>query len=150
MKTFIPNLVSLTWSRLQMLGKIQMDYSGFMNFWSIPYKRKFRTSNDVYLKLGSVNKLDKKTMTISKKLTVMLGQQIMRSSWFFQVMVAYEECRIWIPNAWSIVSIFLKQQKKSLTQLSHYCFAWRCYFCEKCWFFAEKCWHQQNYNILVL
>ena len=49
-----------------MLGKTQTDYSGFKNFWSIPYKRKFRTSNDVYLKLGSVTKLDKKNMTISK------------------------------------------------------------------------------------
>ena len=70
-----------------MLGKTQADYSGFMNFWSIPYTRKFRTSNDVYLKLGSVTKLDKKNMTISKKLIMMFGQRIMRSSWFFQVMV---------------------------------------------------------------
>ena len=76
-----------------MLGKTQTDYSGFMNFWSIPYTRKFRTSNDVYLKLGSVTKLDKKNMTISKKLTMMLGQQIMRSSWFFQVMVARRNAR---------------------------------------------------------
>ena len=65
-----------------MLGKPQTDYSGFMNFWSIPYTRKFRTSNDVYLKLGSVTKLDKKNMTISKKLIMMFGQRIMRSSWF--------------------------------------------------------------------
>ena len=32
--------------------------------------------------------------------------------------------------------------KKSLTQLSHYCFEY-C-FCKKRWLFAKKYWHQQN------
>ena len=34
--------------------------------------------------------------------------------------------------------------KKSLAQLSHYCFEWRHYFGKKTFIFCKKCWHQQN------
>ena len=70
LETFVPNLVSLTRSSLQILGKSQRYYR-FPGFWSIPYKRNChnsRTSDDIDMKLGPVTKPDKRTRTTSKKL----------------------------------------------------------------------------------
>ena len=39
-ENFLPNLVTLTCPSPQILGKLRRAYFRFLDFWSIPYKRK--------------------------------------------------------------------------------------------------------------
>ena len=85
------------------------------------------------MKLGPVIKPDKRNKTRSKQSTMASCRQIISSSAFFLFMADSEQSRSWIPGAWSVVLTFsLKatsyltktetRTKKSLTQLSYYCF----------------------------
>ena len=86
------------------------------------------------IKLGPVTKLNKRNMTMSKKkLTMRLCRQIMTSMLFFQLMIDLEQSGTRIPEAYSINHTFSlietfhltktgNTTKKSLTQLSFYCF----------------------------
>ena len=50
-----------------------------------------------------------------------------------------------------VICYFTKSEnktKKSLTQLSHYCFGSRYYFYQKSWFFSKTCWHHKRALVL--
>ena len=73
----------------------------------------------------------------------------MTSLLFFRFMISLERFGSQIPHAWSVtlkfsltVTFYLtkteNRTKKSLTYLSHYCFEWRYYFCQKMLIFCKK------------
>ena len=85
------------------------------------------------MKLGPVTKLDKSNKRTSEKLMMALCRQIAASLLFFQFMANLEQTGSRIPDAYSAkltfsltVTFYLtkteNRTKKSLTQLSHYCF----------------------------
>ena len=57
-----------------------------------------RTSDDIKVKLGPVTKLDKRSDTKSKKLTVTSCRQIVTSLSFFKFMANLEQSGSWIPD----------------------------------------------------
>ena len=92
-----------------------------------------RTNVDIDMKLGSVTKIDTRNKITSKKLTMTSCQKIVRSLSFLGFLVNMEQSESRIPDTESakvmfsvIVTFFLtktgNRTKKSLTQLSHYCF----------------------------
>ena len=85
------------------------------------------------MKLGAVTKVDRRNKITSKKLTMTSCQKIVRSLSFLGFLVNMEQSESRIPDTESakvmfsvIVTFFLtkteNRTKKSLTQLSHYCF----------------------------
>ena len=85
------------------------------------------------MKLGTVTKLDKGNKITSKKLTMTSCQKTVTSLLLFQFIVNLEQSGSRISDALSvklkyslIVTFYLTKSenrtKKSLTQLSHYCF----------------------------
>ena len=85
------------------------------------------------MKLGPVTKLDKKKMAVSKNLTMTSCQQYLMSLSFSQFMADLEQLESRIPDEWSVVLTFSliaifhltkteNRTKKSLRQLSYYCF----------------------------
>ena len=85
------------------------------------------------MKPGPVTKLDKRNKGMSKKMTMTSCQEIVMSLPFFQFTASLEQSRSRIPDAWSVKVIFSlivtfnltkteNRTKKSLRQLSHYCF----------------------------
>ena len=72
LEAFVGNLVSLIRPRLQILGKNQTGVFPISGFLVNPLLKenyhKFRTSNDIDMKLGPVTKLDKKNKITSKKI----------------------------------------------------------------------------------
>ena len=85
------------------------------------------------MKLGPVPKLDKKNKKTSKKFDLTSCPKIMTSLSFFGVLANLEKSEGWIPDTESAKVMFLvigafcltkteDRTKKSLTQLSHYCF----------------------------
>ena len=85
------------------------------------------------MKLGPVTKLGKRNTGTSKNLTRMSCQQNMTLFTFFQFMADLEQSGNQIPDAWSVKLIFslavtlyltktANRTKKSVTQLSSYCF----------------------------
>ena len=131
----MPNLVSMTRPRLQILGKTQTGYFRFPDFWSIPFKIKYHTSRtgyDIDTKLGPVTKLDKRKQ-LPKYSTMMSCRKIVTSSLFFGFLANLEQSGGRIPNTKPakvtfqlIVTFCLRKTEnrtiKSITQLSHYCF----------------------------
>ena len=106
-ETFFPNLASLTRPSLQILDKTQAGYFQFPDFWSILYNcHNSKTSRDIDMKLGPVTKLDKRTTTTSKNLTMMSFQQIVTIFSFLQFMAKLQSSRSQILDAWSIKLIF--------------------------------------------
>ena len=65
-----------------------------------------RTSEDIVMKLGPVTKLDKRSKTGSKKLSMTTCQQIEMSLSFFRFMTNLEKCESRIPDAWSVKLTF--------------------------------------------
>ena len=81
------------------------------------------------MKLGPITKLDKKNKTTSKKLILTSCRKIVTSLSFFGFLANLEQSGGWIPDTESakvIVTFCLtkteNRTKKSLPQLSHYCF----------------------------
>ena len=85
------------------------------------------------MKLGPATKLDKRNKTTSKKLTLTSRQKIVTSLSFFGFLANLEQSRGRIPDKESAKVMFSvkgtfrltkteNRTKKSLTQLSHYCF----------------------------
>ena len=85
------------------------------------------------MKLRSVTKLDKRNKRTSKNLTMMSCQQIVTPLPFFQYTANLEQLGSRNPYSESVKVIFSltvtfyitkteSRTKKSLTQLSHYCF----------------------------
>ena len=85
------------------------------------------------MKLEPVTKIDKRSKTTSKNLTVTSCQQVLTSLLFFQFTATMKQSGSRILDAYSvklkfslIVTFYLtkteNRAKKSLTQLSHYCF----------------------------
>ena len=84
------------------------------------------------MKLGPVPKLDKRSKTTSKSLTITSFQKTVTSLPFFQSTANLEQSGSRIPDAYSvkltssIVTFYLTKTddrtKTSLTQLLHYCF----------------------------
>ena len=85
------------------------------------------------MKLGPVTKLDKRNKTTSKKLTLTSCQKIVTSLSFLEFLANLEQSGGWIPDKesakvmFSVIVTFCltkteNKTKKSLTQLSHYCF----------------------------
>ena len=73
LETFIPNLVSLTSSSLQILGKTQTGYFRFRISGQSFIKENChnsRVSADIDMKLGPVTKRDKRNKATSKKVTM--------------------------------------------------------------------------------
>ena len=94
-----------------------------------------RTSYDIHIKLGPVTKLDKGNTEMSKTFDDDACRQIVMSLYFFQFMDNSQPSGNRIPDAWSIkltfslitITFYLtkieNRTKKSLTQLSYYCFS---------------------------
>ena len=100
LETFVPNLVSISHSSLQILGKNQtgvFPISGFLV--NSLYYPNSRTSDDIVMKLASVTKLDKRNKTTSKKLMMTSCQQAVTSFSFFEFMANLEPSRRRIPDA---------------------------------------------------
>ena len=85
------------------------------------------------MKLGPVTKLDKRNSKKSKKLAMTPCREIVTSLSFFQFIANLEQFGSWISDVYPvklrfslIVTFYLlkteNRNKKSLTQLSHYCF----------------------------
>ena len=85
------------------------------------------------MKLGPVTKLDKRNKITSKNLTMTSCRKIVTSLSFFGFLVNLEQSGGWIPDKKSAEVMFSitvtfcltkteNRTKKSLTQLSHYCF----------------------------
>ena len=94
------------------------------------------------MKLGPVTNLTRETRQRQKKLMMTSSQQILTSWSFCQFMANLQPSESRIPHAQPIKLAFsLKitfcltnhknKTKKSLTQLSYYCFELRYYFCQK-------------------
>ena len=73
LKTFVLNLVVLTLSSVQILGKTQTEYFRFSDFWSSFINENCynsRTSHDIEMKLGPVGKFGKRNSGTLKKVTM--------------------------------------------------------------------------------
>ena len=92
-----------------------------------------RTSDDIDMKFGHVTKLDKTNKIMSKNSMLTSCQTIVTSLSFFRFLVNLEWSQGWIPDTESAKVMFSvtvtfclteteNRTKKSLTQLSHYCF----------------------------
>ena len=92
-----------------------------------------RTSDDIDIKLGPVTKLDKKNKTTLKKFDVDVVSKTVTSLSFSRFLANLEQSGGCIPDTESAKAMFSvivtfcltkteKRTKKSLTQLSHYCF----------------------------
>ena len=85
------------------------------------------------MKLGPATKLDKRNKTTSKKFDDTSCRKIVTSLSFFGFLATLEQSGGWIPDTESVEVTFYvtvtfcltkteKRTKKSLPQLSHYCF----------------------------
>ena len=110
----------------------------FPDFCSIPHKKKFqkflnsRTSDDFDMKLGPVPKLDRRNKTTSKKIDDDIMSEYCDVIVIFQIFCQYGA--VWrLDSGHRVQKLFLvmvtfclteaeNRTKKSLTQLSHYCF----------------------------
>ena len=87
-----------------------------------------RTSNDINMKLEPVTKIDSRTKTTLKNLTVTPGREILTSLLFFQIMANLEagfrtqSVKLTFSLGVTFYLIKAENSKKSLTQLSHNCF----------------------------
>ena len=109
-----------------------------------------RTSDDI--------EKQEKPKQRQKNMTMTSCKRIVKSLLFFQFMANLEQSRSRSPKALSveltfssIVTLYLTKTenriKKSLTQLSHYCFEKRYNIWQKMLVFSEnKCWYQQNWE----
>ena len=130
----MPNLVSITCPSLQILGKTQTGVFPISGQSLIKENcHNSRTSDDIGMKLGPVTKLDKRNRTTSMTLTMTLCQQIVTSLSFFRFLINLEQSGGRTPDTdstevmFSVTATFCitktkNRTKKSLTQLSHYCF----------------------------
>ena len=132
----MPNLVSLTRLSLQILDKTLTGVFSIYRFLVKSFINKncqnSRTSNDIDLKLGQVTKLDKRNTTRLKHLTKTSCQQAM-TLFFFGFVVDFDVWSIILKFsliATSYVTKIQNRTKKSLIQLSYYCFQLRYYFTE--------------------
>ena len=128
----MPNFIFLTRPNLQILGKthtVVFPISGFL------------INGYIDMKLG-VAKLNKRRKKCQKGLTLTSCRQFVMSLSFFKIMVNLERHGSWIPDTYSVKLIFSliktfcgtrneSRTKKSLTQLSRYCFEYRCCFYQK-------------------
>ena len=120
------NLVFFTCPSLQILGKTsKVFFSDFRIFGESLIKRNYhnsRTSDNTDMKLGSVTKLYKRKETKSKKFDDEFMSETVTSLSFFQFAAIRK------PNSGRIscktfyLSKTENRTKKSLTQLSYYCF----------------------------
>ena len=132
----MPNLVSITCPSLQISGKTQTGVDDFRISGQSLIKENCynsRTSDDIGMKLGPVTKLDKRNRTTSMTLTMTLCRQIVTSLSFFGFLTNLEQSGGRTPDTdstevmFSVTATFCitktkNRTKKSLTQLSHYCF----------------------------
>ena len=133
----MPNLVSITRTSLQVLGKIQtgvFPISGISGPSLIKENcHNSRTGADIDMKHGPVTKLDKRNKTTSKKMMVTSFQEHVTSLSFFGFLANLEQSRDRIPDTesakvmFSVTVTFCRTKtenrtEKPLTQLSHYCF----------------------------
>ena len=133
----MPNLVSITRTSLQVLGKIQtgvFPISGISGPSLIKENcHNSRTSADIDMKHGPVTKLDKRNKTTSKKMMVTSFQEHVTSLSFFGFLANLEQSRDRILDTesakvmFSVTVTFCRTKtenrtEKPLTQLSHYCF----------------------------
>ena len=126
----MPNLVSLTCSILQILGKTQTGYFRFPDFQIIKVNcQNSRTSDDIDMKLGPVTKPDKRNKTTSKNLTMTSCRKTVMSLSFFGFLSNLEQSGgliLYTESAKSMFSVIVtfrltkteNRTKKSLTQLS--------------------------------
>ena len=106
----MPNLVSLTQTSIQILGKTQTEVfliSGFpVNLVKVNCHNS-RNSDDINMKFGPVTKLDKRNKTISKKkLTMTPYRKTVTSLSFFQFMANLDQSGSRIPDAQPVEVIF--------------------------------------------
>ena len=133
----MPNMVSITFCSLQILSKIQEGVFPVFQICCQSFINESchnsKTGNDIDMNLGPVGKLNKIKMATSK-----ISGGVTSLS-FFQFMTNVEQSRSRIPDAWSvkftfslIVTFYLSETeniiKKSLTELSNYCFGYY-FFC---------------------
>ena len=133
----MPNLVSITCPSLSDIGQNSDEViSDFQISGQSPIKKNcynFRTSDDIVMKLRPVTKLDKRNKTTSKKFDDDVMSENCHIIVIFGFLANLEQSVGWIPDTESAeitfsVTITLcltkteSRTKKSLTQLSHYCF----------------------------
>ena len=111
LQTFRPNLVSLTWPSLPILGKTQSGLFPISGFLVKPLLNEnchnSRTSTNIDMKVGQITKLDKRNTATPKK----FGNNVMSTSCdvfsFFQFIANLEQNGFQIPDAWFIKLTFL-------------------------------------------
>ena len=149
----MPNMVSPTRPSLQILGKTQEGVFSNFRFLVNPLQKKnchnSRTSDDIDMKLGPVTKLDKRNKTTSKKFVDDDMSEDCEVIVIFPIYCQFGAIRkpdsrhMSVKLKFSLIVTFSltkteNRTKKSLRQLSHYCFEYKCYFCQKCLVFAKK------------
>ena len=106
LEIFVPNLVSLTSSSLQILGKTQtgvFSISGFLvQFFINENFHNSRTSHDTDMKLGAVTTLDKRNTATSTK----FDKDFILANCDFQFMANLQPSRSCILDAWLIKLTF--------------------------------------------
>ena len=105
------NLVSITRSSLRVLGKAQTGV-----FLIKQNCHSSRTSDDIDMKLGSVTKLDKGNKTRSKKIDDDIMPKVQSSA-----RIVCKKCTFSLTVTFYLTKTE-NRSKKSLTQLSRYCF----------------------------
>ena len=98
----MPDLVFITCSGLQILGKIQTGVFSISRFLVNPLKKYYhnsRTSDDIDMKLEQVTKIEKKNKTTSKKFDDDECQKFAASFSFFQFMANFDRYGSRISNA---------------------------------------------------
>ena len=147
----MPDLLSLTCSSLQILDKIQtglFPISGSVVEYTINKNwHNSRTSNDIYLKLGSITKLETRNRATSKNWRWCRADKLWRHRHVFDLWPIWSDPEAAFRAHGSGSYIFInsnflsyknwKQNLKSLTELSYF-FEWRYYFCQKCWFIVKN------------
>ena len=134
LKTFVPNLVSITFPSIQRLRKLRRGLLWFSDFYSISYKKiccNSRTSDEIEMELRPVTKRDKRNKTRSKRFDDdFMSKKVQPNCHFsdFWPMWSSLEARFWTQSLRKLFSVtvtffFTKNEnrtKNSLTQLSYY------------------------------
>ena len=144
----MPNLVSITCPSLQILGKTQ---TGVFPISGQSLTKEnchdSRTSDDIDMKLGPVTKLDKRNKATSKRFDVEVMSENCDAIGIFRISgqfgaVQRLDSRHRVCKSYVFIFCLTRTEnrtKKSLTQLSQYCFELRYFFGQKTLIFYKKC-----------
>ena len=128
----MPNLVSLTCLSLQILLKFGQVYSWFPDFWSIPYKRKLAELKNQWwywheASTSNQTRQGKQKNNVKKSWWLCHIRKLWRHDYFFDLWLIWSNPKAGFQTHSSLLVTFYLREienrtKKSLTQLSHYCY----------------------------